>query len=119
MRKNVALLLVLVFLTALCVSEAHPVSALSENSWITKAPMQHARLRLGVAVANEKIYAIGGDDLSLVGNALSPEMVYGSIASSNEEYNPVTDTWTFKTPMPTPRTRFGIAVYNNKIYCIG
>ena len=76
-------------------------------------------MRLGVAVVNGKIYAIGGDDLSLMGNVLSPEMGYGSVSSSNEEYDPVSDAWTFKAPMPTARTKFGIAVYKNKIYCIG
>jgi N-acetylneuraminic acid mutarotase len=53
-------------------------------------------------VVNGKIYAIGGDNLA-----------------TNEEYDPTTDTWTFKASMPTPRARFGIAVYENKIYCIG
>ena len=119
MSKSAALLLVLVFLTASCVSVAYTVFAVSEYSWVTKAPMHHARMRLGVAVVNGKICAIGGDDLSLMGNVLSPEMGYGSISSSNEEYDPVSDTWTFKAPMPTARTNFGIAVYKNKIYCIG
>jgi len=119
MRKSAALLLALVFLTASCISVAHPVSAVSEDSWITKAPMHHARMRLGVAVVNGKIYAIGGDDLSLMGNVLSPEMGYGSVSSSNEEYDPASDTWAFKATMPTARTNFGIAVYKNKIYCIG
>jgi ribulose kinase len=54
--------------------------------------MQHARMLLGVAVVNEKIYAIGGDDLSLMGNVISPEMGYGKILSTNEEYDPATDT---------------------------
>jgi N-acetylneuraminic acid mutarotase len=38
---------------------------------------------------------------------------------TNEEYDPETDTWTKKASMPTPRSDFGIAVYENKIYCIG
>lgn len=28
-------------------------------------------------------------------------------------------TWTFKNPMPTPRTEFGVVTVNNKIYAIG
>ncbi len=117
--KAAALMVVLVFLIVSCVSTAHLVSAVSEDSWVTKEPMHHARMRLGVAVVNEKIYAIGGDDLSLMGNVLSPEMGYGKILGTNEEYDPATGMWTFKTSMPTPRTSFGIAVYKNKIYCIG
>ena len=65
-------------------------------------PMHQARDNLGVAVVNGKIYAIGieGD---------------GSI----EEYDPSTNTWIFKAPMPTPRFFFATAVYQNRIYCMG
>ena len=117
--KTAALMLILVFLIVSCVSTAHLVSSVSEDSWVTKEPIHNARMRLGVAVVNEKIYAIGDDDLSLTSNVLSPEMGYGKVLSTNEEYDPATGTWTFKTSMPTPRTSFGIAVYKNKIYCIG
>ena len=48
---------------------------------------------------NGKIYVIGGD--------------------LNFEYNPDTDTWATKMPMPTPRGHFGIAVYQNRIYVMG
>ena len=62
----------------------------------------------------KKIYVIGG--YRTRGPSLgTPNR--GSVAT-NEEYDPATDTWTFKTPMPTPREGFGIAVYQNKIYCI-
>jgi len=81
------------------------------DSWVTKAPMQEARYGLGVAVVNEKIYAIGGQ-------TGLPSAGY-SILNVTEEYDPATDTWSYKTPMPTARTEFGIAVYENKIYCIG
>jgi hypothetical protein len=73
----------------------------AEDSWVSKAPMQQAR-NCRVAVVNGRIYAIGGDNLA-----------------TNEEYDPANDTWTFKAPMPTSRARFGIAVCQNKIYCIG
>jgi N-acetylneuraminic acid mutarotase len=83
-----------------------PVVGAAENSWTTKKPMPTARGGLGVAVVNDKIYAIGGvsNDTQL---------------AVNEEYNPVTDTWTTKASMPTARSGFAIAVYQNKIYCIG
>jgi len=38
---------------------------------------------------------------------------------TNEEYDPATNRWTYKTPKPTSGGGFGIAVYKNKIYCIG
>ncbi|MBE3142779.1 MAG: hypothetical protein IMZ61_02505, partial [Planctomycetes bacterium] len=68
-------------------------------------PIPTIRRNFGVAVVNGKIYAIGGS--------------YNEALSTNEEYNPVTNTWTTKASMPTPRSDFGIAVIQNKIYCIG
>jgi N-acetylneuraminic acid mutarotase len=113
MRKSAALLLVLVFLTASCLAIAKPVSAASPNSWTSKALMQVARSGLGVAAVNGKIYAIGGDGRS------GKWPYVGSFVGTNEEYDPETDTWVFKASMPTPRCDFGIAAYQNKIYCIG
>jgi len=116
MRKTVALLLTLFFLTASCVMVAKPgfsSAEVVEDSWVSKAPMHLARSSLGVAVVGGKIYAIGGS----TGNDESSHIV--EIVSSNEEYDPVTDAWIFKKPMPTARYGFAIAVYQNKIYCIG
>jgi len=114
--KCTVLLLVLVFLTASCIIVTKPVlssAEVAEDSWTRKAPMHVARSKLGVAVVNGKIYAIGGD-------ARHGQWPYvGSIVGTNEEYDPATDTWTFKAPMPTPRSGFAIAVYQNKIYCMG
>jgi N-acetylneuraminic acid mutarotase len=68
--------------------------------------MPTARARLGVAVVDGKIYAIGGG-------------TWIDYFGTNEMYDPVTNIWTTKSSMPTPRTSFGIAVVDNKIYCIG
>lgn len=78
--------------------------------------MREARGRLGVAVVNEKVYAIGGDVGGLYGAVYGAMLSYANIT---EEYDPATDMWAFKESMPTPRGHFGIAVYQNKIYCIG
>jgi len=110
MRKSLALLLILFFLTASCIMVAKPASSsadTAEDTWVSKAPMHEARGRLGVAVVNGKIYAIGGSSGG------------GEFVDTNEEYDPAMDTWTFKEPMPTPRASFGVAVYQGKIYCIG
>ena len=116
MGKTAALLLVLVFLTASCLTMAKPVSSLAdtaENTWMEKEPMPTPRGGLGVVVVDGKIYAIGG--------ASTAPFIYQAenLLSINEEYDPITDTWTVKPSMPTPRAYFAIAAFKNKIYCIG
>jgi len=91
------------------VANASPIVA-AENSWTTMAPMPTARAQFGVAVVDGKIYAIGGANNSASGP---------NVLSVNEEYDPAKNSWTTKAPMPTARHSFGIAVYQNKIYCIG
>ncbi len=88
-------------------------SGLPPNSWVQKAPMPTARSDFGLAVVNRIIYAIGGSVTKVIGNE-------GSSVSTNanEAYDPVTNTWTEKAPMPAAIRSFGIAVYENKIYCI-
>lgn len=100
-RTAVALTLVLVFsLSAVAVAFGTSKTP-EENTWTTKAPMPDGISLVKAAVANDKIYVFTG--------------------SSVYEYNPATDNWTAKTPMPTPRERssFGIAACQNKIYVIG
>ncbi|MCW4045091.1 MAG: hypothetical protein NWE94_06200 [Candidatus Bathyarchaeota archaeon] len=116
MGKSAALLLVLVLLAASCTGVVKPVWVFAnavEDSWVSKAPMQEARGGLGVAAVDGKIYAIGGSIAS------GSDTLTGGFVGTNEEYNPETDTWTFKKSMPTPRRSFAIAAYQNKIYCIG
>ena len=101
-----------------------PLVNATENSWTTKAPMQQARSGLGVAAVNGKIYAISGSNASgfapsIPGSAVLGNRDIGGHLGTNEEYDPETDTWTYKASMPTPRIVFATAVYQNKIYCIG
>jgi N-acetylneuraminic acid mutarotase len=124
MAKSAALLLVLIILSPLCLivaKTAFSSADATENTWGSEAPMHEARENLGVTAVNGKIYAIGGDTLSgfwtySMGISGTPT---GGVVGTNEEYNPKTNTWTFKTPMLTPRTGLAIAPYRNKIYCIG
>jgi N-acetylneuraminic acid mutarotase len=106
---------------ASCLVIINPAStALSENWWVSKAPMREARGRLGVAAVDGKIYAIGGSTLGIFGPIIGPYRYdIGSGTNTTEEYDLATDTWIYKTPMPTPRVNFGIAVHEGKIYCMG
>ncbi len=107
-RKFVPLMLAALLILGFFTVVIKPVSAdLIENSWNTKTSMNQARGGLGVVAVNGKVYAIGGiaDGHVLVG--------------TNEQYDPVSDTWVTLEPMPTPRAYFAIAVYQSNIYCIG
>lgn len=55
-----------------------------------------------VVEANGKIYVIGGENTRAV-----------------EEYNPVTNTWTLKTPIPGTRVRYAAGAINGIIYVVG
>lgn len=100
MKKGVVLMLVFFFLMGPIVVQVKPVSADSPDSWMSRASMPTARAFFGVAVVDEKIFAIGG------------------AGGVNEVYDPATDTWATRKPMPNPRC-FATTLYEGKIYCIG
>jgi hypothetical protein len=122
MSKSVAAMLALLFVAASCMAVKPALSSTddsAENTWVSKASMQKARANFGIAVVNGKIYAFGGDSGSPTGNVVPAETRTDDVLSTNEEYNPTSDTWTFRKPMPTARALLGVAVYQNKVYCIG
>jgi hypothetical protein len=119
MSRKLVLLLVLFSFTALSMFVVQPANAVEPNSWQVKASMNQARAFLGVAVVNGKIYAMGGDNGNIIGNGPGQHGHTYSVLDSNEEYDPVADLWIVKASMPTARAFFGVAVYENKIYCIG
>jgi hypothetical protein len=86
-----------------------PVYSFNTRScpWYYKNPMTSVRKKFATAVFNDKIYLIGGSDISNTPLQLV------------EEYDPVNDTWTRRADMPTPRQSLGTAIYNNLIYTFG
>jgi len=68
--------------------------------------MPTARRGVRAAAVDGIIYAIGGWDA-------------GPDFSTVEAYDPATDRWTRKAPMPTRRSLSAIAVVDGKIYVIG
>ena len=122
MSKIVVLLLILILASGTFSFAAKNASADDLGSWMTRAAMHEARSGLGVAAVNGKIYAIGGSNASGFAPSIPGSIaVTGNkdIVSTNEEFDPDFDTWTFKTPMPTPRILFAVAVYKDRIFCIG
>jgi len=74
--------------------------------WARKADMPGgSRDGQSNSVVDGKIYAIGG--------------LSGGPLSIVEEYDPLTDTWTRKADMPTPRYQVQTEAVNGKIYAIG
>ncbi len=69
-------------------------------------PMNQPRDNLAVTSVNGLIYAIGGEDESLV---------YDSI----ECYNPIVDQWIIKASMLSPRVNHGACVIDGEIYVVG
>jgi hypothetical protein len=134
MKKSMALLLVLIFLTASCIIIIQPAKA-SDNSWLTRPPMLESA---GMAVAVDgKIYAIGAitqeyDPVTLTwtkkasmlnpiggGIAVYQNKIYVISDSQNQVYDVATDTWASKTAMPTWRIGVQANVVGDKIYVIG
>src|SRR5258706_12344407 len=75
----------------------------------------------GVAgVVNGKIYVIGGagpmpDASPPVIRPRQPQRSLGTV----EEYDPATNKWRARAPMPTPCNHMGGEAVNGKIYVIG
>lgn len=82
------------------------------NTWETKASMPTPRADLCANVVIDKIYLIGGKMYS----STSP---YYAETDINEVYNPETNTWETKAPLPTAVQGCASAVLNGKIYVIG
>jgi N-acetylneuraminic acid mutarotase len=83
------------------------------DTWTTKSPRLTAGQGLSISVVDGKIYAIGG--------AAGSSSSYSSLEtfSTVEEYDPMTDTWTSKSPMPKSRGFHSANVVDGKIYIIG
>jgi N-acetylneuraminic acid mutarotase len=79
--------------------------AAAASPWVTKTPMPTAKIYMGIAVLNNKIYLIGGYNGT-------------SYIATVEMYDPSIDKWSTMPDMPMSRAP-AAAVYNNKIYVIG
>ncbi len=93
------------------VTGANEVYDPSTDTWEAKASMPTARDSLCANVVAGKIYLIGGDKPYFLWETHVPNV--------NEVYDPVTDSWTTKTPPPTQVSGYASAVVDNKIFIIG
>lgn len=79
---------------------------LREEKWYQAAEMPSRRCRAGVAVLNDKVYAIGGFNGSLRVRTV-------------DIYDPKTDQWSSCCSMEARRSTLGVAVLSNCIYAVG
>ena len=86
------------------------------DTWTQRADMPTARTT-SASVVSGKIYAIGGtkSHKRRIGPGVGWDVTY---LPTVEMYDPVTDTWTSKAEMPSPRSA-DTCVVNGKIYVIG
>jgi hypothetical protein len=85
------------------------------NTWTRVADMSIGRARFAATTGPDGlIYAIGG----IAGNLpVFPEPF--DFSDRVDAYNPSTNTWTSRAPMPTPRRDLSAVTLNGKIFAIG
>src|SRR5665647_1188640 len=103
-------------LVACMASQVAPAAA-QDGKWRMAKPMLAPQ---GVVVGG-KIYVIGGAHANIPGKPMTeplwagvPQIVVGTV----EEYDPATNTWRARAPMPTGRNHFYAGVVDGKIYAV-
>jgi len=106
-------------LTGLCII-ALPVSTQSSEperdlgTWRTAASAPTKRTEVAAGTVNDKIYVVGGFEQPGLGNVLNL-----AITPSLEVYNPSTDRWASKTPVPLGLHHVGLGVTGGRLFVIG
>jgi N-acetylneuraminic acid mutarotase len=83
----------------------------STDRWTSKTPMPVGLHHVGIGVVGGRMYVIGGYKQS----GLS---VWGPVATVYA-YEPSTDSWSERAPMPTARGALSVTVHDGKLYAIG
>ena len=83
----------------------------STDRWTIKAPMPIGLHHAGIGVTGGRLYVIGG--------YLQSGLSVWQPAATVYEYDPATDTWAERAPMPAPRGALSVAVHEGKLYAIG
>jgi N-acetylneuraminic acid mutarotase len=91
------------------------------DSWKELAPMPTPRGSAVAVAVNGKIYVIGGAHANIPGKPPTEPLWVGVptiVTGTVEEYDPATNTWRARAPMPTGRNHFMASVVDGKIYAI-
>ncbi|MGZ8385340.1 MAG: Kelch repeat-containing protein [Nitrospira sp.] len=84
------------------------------GTWRTAAPSPTKRTEVAAASLDGKIYVVGGFEKPSLGNVLN-----FAITPSVEVYDPATDRWTSKAPLPVGLHHVGIGAVDRQLYVIG
>jgi hypothetical protein len=86
----------------------HEVYDLASNSWTGSRYAYPSKSRRGRCSRQRYLYRRWTNRIVFIPNAFTIDLV--------EEYNPATDQWQLRTPMPTPRSASAWGVYGGQIY---
>lgn len=84
------------------------------GTWRTVTPLPTKRTEVAAAALEGKIYVVGGFEKPSLSNVLN-----FTITPSVEMYDPATDRWTSKRPLPVGLHHVGIGVAGGRLYIIG
>ena len=90
------------------------------DTWRQRAPMPTPRGAAGAALANGRIYVVGGagplpNSLDQAIRPGGPQRSLGTV----EEYDPVANRWRSRRPMPTARNHMAVESVGGRVYAIG
>ncbi|MGH7061796.1 MAG: Kelch repeat-containing protein, partial [Stellaceae bacterium] len=91
----------------------------ANDSWRQLAPMPTPRGAGEAVEVGGKIYVIGGARSSKPGDPGAPILLGSTdqlVVGTVEAYDPATDKWQERAPMPTARNHFFAGAVNGKIY---
>ncbi len=95
----------------LAITPANEVYDLATDRWTSKAPLPIGLHHAGLGVTNGRLYVIGGYKQSGLSGWQPVATVYA--------YDPITDKWAQRAPMPTARGALSVAVHDRTLYAIG
>ena len=76
------------------------------GTWTLKMPLPAPRTEVAALAVDSKLHAIGGS-------------VNGTAGPYHDEYDPVTDAWRPRAPLPQGRDHLALAVSGGKIFAFG
>src|SRR5439155_1924932 len=90
----------------------------AKDSWKALAPVPTRRGSPVAVTAGDRLYVIGGSTPGPKDTAVPLPGLHWSLGTV-EEYDPSTNAWRQRSPMPTPRNHAIAGLVNGKIYVIG